>query len=88
MRFETAPDLVSGIDLIASGQKVGWSIDGYLASLEDGIRDLLKEKEGAEAKAQSERDGKPAPKPEGAKSRAEPTPVPISEGPELGAKNR
>jgi F-type H+-transporting ATPase subunit b len=92
VRFETAPDLVSGIDLTVSGQKVGWSIDGYLASLEDGIHELLKEKEGAEAKAQSERDGRPAPKLETAKSGPEPrtgaTPVPISEGPDLGAKNR
>ena len=52
VRFETAPDLVGGIEVSASGQKVGWSIDGYLASLEKGIDDLLKEKEQAEAKAQ------------------------------------
>jgi F-type H+-transporting ATPase subunit b len=45
VRFETAPDLVSGIEIAASGQKVGWSIDGYLASLEEGINDLLKEKD-------------------------------------------
>jgi F-type H+-transporting ATPase subunit b len=44
IRFESAPDLVSGIELAASGQKVGWSIDGYLASMEGGIDDLLKEK--------------------------------------------
>ena len=92
VRFETAPDLVSGIDLTASGQKVDWSIDGYLASLENGIQDLLKEKEGAEAKAQPERDGNPAPKPEAAKSGPEPsadaTSVHMSEGPDLGAKNR
>ncbi len=92
VRFETAPDLVSGIDLTASGQKVGWSIDGYLALLENGIHELLKEKEGVEAKAQPERDGKPAPKLEtampGPEPRAEAAPAPISEGPELGAKNR
>lgn len=55
VRFETAPDLVSGIELAASGQKVGWSIDGYLTSLEMGIDDLLKEKDGGpavEAKSQ------------------------------------
>jgi F-type H+-transporting ATPase subunit b len=92
VRFETAPDLVSGIDLTASGQKVGWSIDGYLASLENGIHELLKEKEGAVAKAQPERDGKLAPTLETAKSEPEPTPEVqpglISEGPDLGAKNR
>ena len=92
VRFETAPDLVSGIELSASGQKVGWSIDGYLASLENGIAELLKEKEGAEAKAQPEPDGRPAPKVDAAKPgpepRAEAPPAPSSEGPDLGAKNR
>jgi F-type H+-transporting ATPase subunit b len=42
-RFETAPDLVSGIELTANGQKVGWSIGGYLTSLENGVGELLKE---------------------------------------------
>jgi len=52
LRFETAPDLVSGIELTTNGQKVGWSIADYLASLEKGVGELLKEKD------------KPAPKPE------------------------
>jgi F-type H+-transporting ATPase subunit b len=73
VRFETAPDLVSGIELAASGQKVGWSIDGYLASLEKGIDDLLKEKEKAETKAR--------PKPEGVV-------VPVPRGPEVEAKRQ
>src|SRR5665811_285428 len=34
IRFETAPDLVSGIELITNGQKVAWSIADYLVSLE------------------------------------------------------
>ena len=56
VRFESAPDLVSGIELTASGQKVGWSIDGYLASLQSGIDDLLKEKAGeARTKAKPSR---------------------------------
>ena len=58
VRFETAPDLVSGIELTASGQKVGWSIDGYLASLEGGIDDLLKEKEQEKAKDDKANDDK------------------------------
>ena len=37
VRFETAPDLVSGIELTANGQKVAWSIADYLASLEKGV---------------------------------------------------
>lgn len=41
LRFETAPDLVSGIELIANGHKVGWSIADYLVSLERGVVELL-----------------------------------------------
>ena len=44
LRFETAPDLISGIELAANGQKVAWSIADYLASLEQGVAELLKEK--------------------------------------------
>ena len=41
LRFETAPDLVSGIELTANGQRLEWSISGYLASLETGVGALL-----------------------------------------------
>jgi F-type H+-transporting ATPase subunit b len=41
VRFETAPDLVSGIELTTNGQKVAWSIADYLASLEKGVDELL-----------------------------------------------
>jgi len=51
LRFETAPDLVSGIELATDGQKVGWSIAEYLASLEKGVDDLLKEKDQPSAEA-------------------------------------
>ena len=51
LRFETAPDLVSGIELTTNGQKVAWSIADYLASLEKGVDELLKEKDKAEAQA-------------------------------------
>jgi F-type H+-transporting ATPase subunit b len=44
LRFETAPDLVSGIELTSNGQKVGWSITDYLASLEKGVGELMKAK--------------------------------------------
>lgn len=44
VRFETAPELVSGIELITSGQKVAWSIADYLASLEKEVEALLQEK--------------------------------------------
>ena len=51
IRFETAPDLISGIELTANGQKVAWSIADYLASLENGVGELLQEKDKAEATA-------------------------------------
>jgi len=56
LRFEIAPDLVSGIELTAGGQKVAWSISDYLASLERDVGELLKENDRPKAK--------PAPKPE------------------------
>ena len=42
VRFETAPALVCGIELTAGGLKVGWTIDGYLSSLEAGVEEVLK----------------------------------------------
>lgn len=45
VRFETDPDLVSGIELTANGQRVAWSIADYLGSLEMGVHELLKDKE-------------------------------------------
>lgn len=41
LRFEVAPDLISGIELTARGQRVGWSIADYLAAFERGISDAL-----------------------------------------------
>jgi F-type H+-transporting ATPase subunit b len=52
VRFESAPDLISGIELAANGQKVAWSIGDYLSSLEKGVDELLKEKDKPEAKAE------------------------------------
>jgi F-type H+-transporting ATPase subunit b len=51
LRFETAPGLISGIELATDGQKVGWSISDYLASLENGVEELLQEKEKDQAQA-------------------------------------
>jgi len=42
VKFETAPDLVGGIELATNGQKIAWSIADYLASLEKGVDELLK----------------------------------------------
>jgi F-type H+-transporting ATPase subunit b len=70
LRFETAPDLVSGIELSTDGQKVGWSIADYLASLEQGVGELLKVKGKPEAKARPKPDAKSEPKPEAHKPEA------------------
>ena len=42
VRFEAAPNLISGIELTANGQKLAWSIADYLTGLEMGIGELLK----------------------------------------------
>jgi F-type H+-transporting ATPase subunit b len=52
VQFEIAPDLVSGIELATNGQKVGWTISEYLRSLEQGVDELLKEREKAEVKTE------------------------------------
>jgi len=43
LSFETAPGLISGIELSTGGHKVAWSIAGYLASLEENVSDLLQQ---------------------------------------------
>jgi len=50
IQFETAPDLVSGIEISTNGHKVAWSIADYLASLGKGIDALLKAQPKAEVK--------------------------------------
>jgi len=41
--FEIAPVLVSGIELVAEGRKVAWSIADYLCSLEKTVAGMLQE---------------------------------------------
>jgi F-type H+-transporting ATPase subunit b len=50
VRFETAPDVISGIEITISGQKVAWSISNYLTSLETSVSELLGGKGKPEAK--------------------------------------
>jgi len=51
VQFETAPDLVSGIELTTNGRKVAWSIADYLLSLEKGVDELLKKNDKPEVDA-------------------------------------
>ena len=54
VQFETAPELVSGIELSTNGQKVAWSIADYLATLEKSAGELLHEDAKPEPKAEAE----------------------------------
>lgn len=55
VRFETAPDLISGIELTANGRKVAWSIADYLASLKESIGELLEQQSQAEPQSGNKR---------------------------------
>ena len=89
LRFETSPDLVSGIELATNGQKVGWSIAEYLASLEKGVGELLKEKDNPAPKHQDNVEPKiEKPKPEAtAQPKPEVKPTAKPEEPVLAVKN-
>jgi F-type H+-transporting ATPase subunit b len=50
VQFETAPEVVSGIELSVNGQKVSWSIADYLTALEKSTDELLGKDDAADAK--------------------------------------
>jgi F-type H+-transporting ATPase subunit b len=70
VRFETAPDVISGIELTANGRKVAWSIADYLASMEKSVGELLKEQSKPQAKPEAKPETQAEPKP---KSGTKPT---------------
>ena len=41
LSFVTKPEVVTGIELAAGGQKLAWSVADYLSSLEKGVDELL-----------------------------------------------
>lgn len=43
IHFRTAPELVAGVELLSNGQKLTWSIAGYLSSLEQSINTLVRD---------------------------------------------
>ncbi len=67
VQFQTAPELISGIELSTNGQKVAWSIADYLATLEKSAGELLHKDDQPELKP----DPKPTPK---AEAKANPDP--------------
>ena len=56
IRFETKPDVISGIELATNGQKLAWSIAAYLSSLEKGLNELLVGKQTPLAEAKPKQD--------------------------------
>jgi F-type H+-transporting ATPase subunit b len=79
VQFETAPDLICGIDLSTNGHKVSWSIADYLATLEKSAGALLHKEAKPEPKAGPE--PKPEPKAEaknGSKREAKNGPAPVA----------
>src|SRR5208337_2461732 len=73
VQFETAPELVSGIELSTNGHKIAWSIADYLSTLEKSAGELLHEDAKPEPKAEAKPEPKAEAKPE-PKAEAEPEP--------------
>jgi F-type H+-transporting ATPase subunit b len=92
LQFQTAPELVSGIELSANGQKLAWSIADYLATLEKSAGKLLhvdakpESKPEAKSKPEPKAEAKPEPKAEAKpEPKAEAKPEPKAEAkPGLG----
>jgi F-type H+-transporting ATPase subunit b len=53
VRFETAPNLISGIELTTDGHKVAWSVSDYLASLETSVSELLQQQANSQGTRQA-----------------------------------
>jgi len=47
IEFETKPELISGLELSANGQKIAWSISDYLEELAASLGGLLEPKSGS-----------------------------------------
>lgn len=46
INFEVRPSLGAGVELAVDGRKACWTIEGYLTSLENGVRELVKKETG------------------------------------------
>lgn len=44
LRYQTSPEVISGIELKAPGHKIAWSLDHYLEALEAETREMLEGK--------------------------------------------
>jgi len=43
IRFERAPDIIAGIEVLVHGHKVSWSVGDYLMALEEAFQQALRE---------------------------------------------
>ena len=59
IRFEIAPNVISGIELTANGRKIAWSIADHLASLGKSVDGLLKEQSKPQGKPEARAEGEP-----------------------------
>jgi F-type H+-transporting ATPase subunit b len=64
VQFETASELVGGIELSTNGKKVAWSIADYLATLEKSAGDLLREDASPESMPEAKPEAETVAKPE------------------------
>jgi F-type H+-transporting ATPase subunit b len=55
-QFDTAPDIISGIELTANGYKLSWSISAYLHSLQNSISDIVKDNASPDVKNSTDRE--------------------------------
>jgi F-type H+-transporting ATPase subunit b len=69
VQFETAPEMISGVELSTNGHKIAWSIADYLSTLETSAGKLVHDetkpepKPVAKSKPGPKRESKPAPEP-------------------------
>jgi F-type H+-transporting ATPase subunit b len=67
IKFEDSKDVICGIELTANGQKVAWSIAGYLTELSRKVSDLVDAQSLAAIKSTPKPETAKAPEPEAAK---------------------
>ncbi len=64
--FNTAPEIISGIELSANGYKLSWSISAYLSSLQNNISETLEGKAESKTEVKKTKDKKQEPEKESA----------------------
>jgi F-type H+-transporting ATPase subunit b len=90
VQFETAPEMISGVELSTNGHKIAWSIADYLSDLEKSAGELVhnetKPEPKPDAKSKPEPKAAAAPQPNagakpGPKRESKPAPEPASSSP-------